>query len=158
MEKEITAIHDSRIGVQRTRVQIPAISMSIKRISLSPQCNEASCQINCLPPNTRFRFLGQWSDPSHRYYVIYLRRIFERLARRPSSLSVFPISLSSSSRRRGRQLVRIYTSALLFHPRCLIFPSLHSNHSSLPFCSLYFPYWWSTLDINLQLVRLDYLF
>lgn len=57
------------------------------------QRNEASSEINCpvalFSPNS-ISFLGQWSAGPARYYVIYLRRIFERQAL-VSSLSVFPI-------------------------------------------------------------------
>lgn len=148
-----------------TYVQIQAISMSIKRISLSPQCNEASCQINCLPPSRLTLDFVFWANDRIRatdimsfIFVVSSKgrqdgELFICFSHFPALLSL-SLSLWTGQSAAGTDIhVSPDLSTLAasyFHPPL--------NHSSLSFCSLYFPYWWSTLDINLQLVRLDYLF
>lgn len=107
-----------------TYVQIQAISMSIKRISLSPQCNEASCQINCLPPSRLTLDFVFWANDRIRATdIMSFIFVVSSKGRQDGELFIcfshFPalLSLSLSLCEQGsRQLVRIYTSAPTLPP------------------------------------------
>lgn len=115
-----------------TYVQIQAISMSIKRISLSPQCNEASCQINCLPPSRLTLDFVFWANDRIRatdimsfIFVVSSKgrqdgELFICFSHFPALLS---LSLSLFVNRAVGSWYGYTRQPRPFHPRCLIFPS-----------------------------------
>lgn len=130
-----------------TYVQIQAISMSIKRISLSPQCNEASCQINCLPPSRLTLDFVFWANDRIRATdIMSFIFVVSSKGRQDGELFIcfshFPalLSLSLSLREQGsRQLVRIYTSAPTLPPSLPHISIPLSTILPFPFARYIFP-------------------
>lgn len=130
-----------------TYVQIQAISMSIKRISLSPQCNEASCQINCLPPSRLTLDFVFWANDRVRATdIMSFIFVVSSKGRQDGELFIcfshFPalLSLSLSLREQGsRQLVRIYTSAPTLPPSLPHISIPLSTILPFPFARYIFP-------------------
>lgn len=130
-----------------TYVQIRAISMSIKRISLSPQCNEASCQINCLPPSRLTLDFVFWANDRIRATdIMSFIFVVSSKGRQDGELFIcfshFPalLSLSLSLREQGsRQLVRIYTSAPTLPPSLPHISIPLSTILPFPFARYIFP-------------------